>query len=103
VRVGVSAAVTRRIEEYRTLLPGAPGLTPARHDRMPYRVFFGQIGERLKATYEGRPNAYQSPDELLADVALAAESLGKMGYRRLLSMDGGIRVWRENGYPLTDK
>ncbi len=38
-------------------------------------MFFGQIGERLKATYEGRPNAYQSPDELLADVALAAESL----------------------------
>ena len=33
------------------------------------------FGERLKATYEGRPNAYQSPDELLADVALAAESL----------------------------
>ena len=56
-------------------LPGAQALAPARHDRMPYRVFFGQIGERLKATYEGRPNAYQSPDELLADVELAADSL----------------------------
>src|SRR6185369_9275216 len=32
--------------------------------------------------------------------ALAAESLGKMGYRRLLSMDGGIRAWREAGYPM---
>ena len=42
---------------------------------MPYRIFFGQIGERLKATYEGRPNAYQNADELLADVELAADSL----------------------------
>ena len=32
--------------------------------------------------------------------ALAAESLQKMGYRRVLSMDGGIRAWREAGYPL---
>jgi len=55
--------------------PGAQALAPARHDRMPYRMFFGQIGERLKATYEGRPNAYQNPDELLADIALAADSL----------------------------
>lgn len=31
--------------------------------------------------------------------ALAAESLGKMGYRRVQSMDGGIRAWREAGYP----
>lgn len=32
--------------------------------------------------------------------ALAAESLGKMGYRNVWSMDGGIRAWREAGYPL---
>jgi phosphoenolpyruvate carboxylase len=38
-------------------------------------MFFGQVSERLKATYEGRPNAYQTPEELLADVALAADSL----------------------------
>ena len=31
---------------------------------------------------------------------LAAESLGKMGYRNVWSMDGGIRAWREAGYPL---
>jgi rhodanese-related sulfurtransferase len=33
--------------------------------------------------------------------ALAADALQKMGYRNVLSMDGGIRVWREKGYPLT--
>jgi rhodanese-related sulfurtransferase len=32
--------------------------------------------------------------------ALAAESLGQMGYMRVVSMDGGIRVWREAGYPI---
>jgi len=31
--------------------------------------------------------------------ALAAESLRKMGYTRVISMDGGIRGWREKGYP----
>src|SRR5271157_3790835 len=33
--------------------------------------------------------------------ALAADTLQKMGYTRVLSMDGGIRVWREKGFPLT--
>ncbi len=32
--------------------------------------------------------------------ALAAESLGQMGYRNVCSMEGGIRAWREAGYPL---
>ena len=32
--------------------------------------------------------------------ALAAHSLGKMGYENVLSMDGGIRAWREAAYPL---
>ena len=33
--------------------------------------------------------------------ALAADNLGKMGYTNVISMDGGIREWREKGYPLT--
>ena len=33
--------------------------------------------------------------------ALAADNLQKMGYTQVLSMDGGIRGWREKGYPLT--
>lgn len=32
--------------------------------------------------------------------ALAADNLQKMGYTRVRSMDGGIRAWREAGYPL---
>ena len=34
--------------------------------------------------------------------ALAADNLQKMGYTNVWSMDGGIRVWREKGYPLTN-
>jgi rhodanese-related sulfurtransferase len=32
--------------------------------------------------------------------ALAADSLQKMGYTKVYSMDGGIRDWREKQYPL---
>jgi rhodanese-related sulfurtransferase len=33
--------------------------------------------------------------------ALAADNLQKMGYTNVLSMDGGIRGWREKGFLLT--
>jgi rhodanese-related sulfurtransferase len=33
--------------------------------------------------------------------ALAADAIQKMGYRNVISMDGGFRGWREAGYPLT--
>jgi rhodanese-related sulfurtransferase len=32
--------------------------------------------------------------------ALAADNLTKMGYRNVLSMDGGVRGWRDKGFPL---
>jgi rhodanese-related sulfurtransferase len=32
--------------------------------------------------------------------ALAADNLQKMGYTQVISMDGGIRGWRETGFPL---
>jgi rhodanese-related sulfurtransferase len=31
--------------------------------------------------------------------ALAADVLQRMGYKRVLSMDGGIKAWREKNYP----
>ena len=33
--------------------------------------------------------------------ALVADNLQKMGYTNVISMDGGIRDWREKGFPLT--
>ena len=74
-RTRVSPELSQKIDEYLVLLPGARAVTPARHDRMPYRVFFTQIGERLRHTYDGRPNGYQSVRQFRADVVLAAASL----------------------------
>ncbi len=74
-RISVSAALSKRIDEYITLLPGSRAITPARYDRMPYRVFLAQIGARLRNAFEGRANGYESAAQLRADVALIAESL----------------------------
>ncbi|WP_159566889.1 rhodanese-like domain-containing protein [Budvicia diplopodorum] len=35
--------------------------------------------------------------------ALAAESIQKMGYSQVLSMDGGYRAWGEANYPLVSE
>jgi phosphoenolpyruvate carboxylase len=74
-RISVLPELSKRIEEYLVLLPEARAITPARHDRMPYRVFFAQIGERLRHTYEGRANGYQNLRQFRADVRLVATSL----------------------------
>src|SRR6185312_9618354 len=67
--------LTQRIEQYMTLLPGARAITPARHDRMPYRVFLAQIGERLRLTYDGRANGYEKAQQFRDDVRIVAASL----------------------------
>jgi phosphoenolpyruvate carboxylase len=74
-RINVSPELTKRIEQYMTLLPGARAITPARHDRMPYRVFMAQIGERLRCTYDGRANGYEKAHQFRDDVRLVAASL----------------------------
>ena len=35
--------------------------------------------------------------------ALAADNLQQMGYTKVVSMDGGIRGWREAGHPVEGK
>ncbi len=74
-RVAVSAELAKRIERYMTLLPGAQAITPARHDRMPYRVFLAQVGERLRGAYEGRASGYEGARQFRDDIALVADSL----------------------------
>jgi phosphoenolpyruvate carboxylase len=74
-RVGITRALEQRIAEYSTIVPAARAMTPARHDRMPFRVFFAQLAERLRTTYDGRPNGYESAAEFVRDVEVAADSL----------------------------
>ncbi|MFO1393122.1 MAG: phosphoenolpyruvate carboxylase [Steroidobacteraceae bacterium] len=74
-RIPVSDAINARIEAYRNLLPSARGSIPVSHDRMPYRVFLGQVAERLRATYEGRSGQYDRVEQLLEDLEVIACSL----------------------------
>ena len=74
-RVAASAELGKRVEEYMRLLPGARAITPARHDRMPYRVFLAQIGERLRNAPEGRASGYENAHQFREDIALIALSL----------------------------
>jgi phosphoenolpyruvate carboxylase len=74
-RVEVSAELRRRIDEYAMLLPAARSVVASRHDQMPYRVFFAQVGERLRHTYEGRAGRYERVEQLRADLLLATRSL----------------------------
>ncbi|MGH8175146.1 MAG: phosphoenolpyruvate carboxylase [Steroidobacter sp.] len=74
-RIGISSELQARIDNYMVLLPSAGSLSPARHDRMPYRVFLGQVMERLRATYDGRANHYETVNDFLADLNLIAGSL----------------------------
>ncbi|MEZ5500117.1 MAG: phosphoenolpyruvate carboxylase [Steroidobacteraceae bacterium] len=74
-RVGVSADLAQRLDEYSRLFPAARSAVPARHDRMPYRAWFLQVAERLRRTYDGASNAYESADQFRIDINLAAASL----------------------------
>ncbi len=74
-RVGASRELEARIAEYDILLPRAREFTSTRHDRMPYRIFLAQVAERLRTTYDGRPNHYESADQFVRDIQLVASSL----------------------------
>ena len=74
-RVGVSRELEQRIAEYDILLPTVRHATPSRHDRMPYRVFLSQVAERLRTTYDGRPNHYESAGHFIRDIEIIAASL----------------------------
>jgi phosphoenolpyruvate carboxylase len=74
-RVGTSPELEARIAEYDILVPKAREGASTRHDRMPYRIFLAQMAERLRTTYEGRPNHYESSDHFVRDIQLVASSL----------------------------
>ncbi len=74
-RVGVSRELEQRIAEYDILLPNARQATPSRHDRMPYRMFMSQVSARLRTTYDGRPNHYESAEHFIRDIEIVAASL----------------------------
>ncbi|HTD12577.1 MAG TPA: phosphoenolpyruvate carboxylase [Steroidobacteraceae bacterium] len=74
-RAPASGELAKRTAEYMRLLPGARAITPARHDRMPYRVFLAQIGELLRNGYAGRASGYENARQFRDDIALIGVSL----------------------------
>jgi rhodanese-related sulfurtransferase len=72
-------------------------------DHLPHAIHLGKgIIER---DIEERVPALDTPLVLYCGggyrSAMAADNLQKMGYANVLSMDGGIRGWREKKFPLT--
>lgn len=74
-RIAASEVVLARIAAYRDLLPEAFERIPARHRDMPYRVLCTLIVARLAGTLLEAAHRYPRPDDLLADLALLADSL----------------------------
>ena len=74
-RTSVSNELTQRIEEYTRLAPGARPATLGRRDRMPYRLFFSQLAQRLRETQDGRGKGYDNARQFREDVQLVAVSL----------------------------
>jgi len=74
-RISITPELQARIEQYSILLSNHHTVAPARQDFMPYRVFLGHIMARLRATYDGKQNHYETAAELLHDIQLIASSL----------------------------
>ena len=74
-RVEVSEPLRSRSAFYAGHFPHAAHAIPARHRRMPYRVFLALVGARLRATHEESAFPYESPDEFIEDVDILADSL----------------------------
>ena len=72
-------------------------------DHLPGAIHLGK--GVIERDVEGRVPSLNTPLVLYCGggfrSALAADNLQKMGYTNVLSMDGGIRGWREKGFPLT--
>jgi phosphoenolpyruvate carboxylase len=74
-RAGTSPELRQRLEDLAELLPDAVRAVPVRHRDMIYRVFFQLVAARLQATLAERPEGYDGPGELMADLVTVAGSL----------------------------
>jgi len=72
-------------------------------DHLPGAIHLGK--GVIERDVEGRVPDVKTPVVLYCGggfrSALAADNLQKMGYTNVLSMDGGVREWREKNYPMT--
>jgi phosphoenolpyruvate carboxylase len=75
-RVATDERLEQRLAQYRERFPEAAAQVRPRHADMPYRSFLTVVKARLQATHDdNHPEAYASPQDLLADLQLIADSL----------------------------
>src|SRR5699024_8300612 len=74
-RVGVSAALRARLDDYRKRLPGAAAEIRPRHHNMPYRCLLTLMSARLATTENDAEGGYANVDGFADDVALVIDSL----------------------------
>ena len=74
-RIEIGEEIGRRSELYAAHFPKAAHSVPARHRKMPYRVFLRLVAARLQATYDDAAFPYESPEEFIEDIELIADSL----------------------------
>jgi phosphoenolpyruvate carboxylase len=81
-RTSVSEAVVDRLREYAERFPDVSDSIPARYREMPYRRLLWMIWARLGITESDEPGAYDSPEQLDADLGIIADSLVRHSGRR---------------------
>ncbi|MFQ5609211.1 MAG: phosphoenolpyruvate carboxylase, partial [Woeseiaceae bacterium] len=76
-RVGLSAALSGRLEEYQGVFNKAWHAVPARHRNMPYRVFLRLMQQRLQSTFDDDVFPYERVSQFEEDIRLIADSLAE--------------------------
>jgi len=94
----VTPALRARLSDYLARYPTAAARIRPRHADMPYRCLLHLIGARLRATAHAAADGYATPDELLADLQLIAESL--LAYRGLHAGTHAVTrlIWRVRSF-----
>ncbi len=78
-RVLVDPAIMRRVEALSALMPDVAAVLPRRSADMPYRLLLRLMQGRLEASLADAPGAYDSAEELLADLRLIIGSVTAPG------------------------
>lgn len=73
--VGFDAAITAKIDEYRSVFQQAYHAVPARHRDMPYRVLLRLVQQRLQTTYDDDIFPYEKVAQFRKDIQIIADSL----------------------------
>ncbi len=73
--ISFDAAITEKINEYRSVFQQAYHAVPSRHRDMPYRVLLRLVQQRLQSTYDDDVFPYEKVAQFRNDIQIIADSL----------------------------